>query len=224
MFLWQTKTSTGLLRMNIILLGPQGSGKGTQAQLLKEKYGFKHIATGDLIREGIKNEDPAALQIKESIAAGNLASDELVIELVKKSLSAQGNLFDGFPRTLPQAEALDEITHIDLVIELAMSDEIGVQRLSTRRQCKKCNTIFGAANPPRQEGICDGCEGEIYQRDDDKPDAIRKRLATYRDETEPLLEYYKPRELVHSIDASKSIDDIFAEIQDIIQTVAGQTQ
>jgi adenylate kinase len=206
--------------MNIILLGAQGSGKGTQAQLLRQKYGFKHISTGDIIRQGIEEGDPTALKIKEGVAQGKLASDEMVIELVRKNLGDK-NIFDGFPRTLPQAEALDEITQIDAAIELKMPDELAVKRLSARRQCQSCRRIYGAENPSRTPGVCDNCKGKLIQRDDDKPEAIMKRLETYHDETEPLLEYYKPRKIVHSVDASRKIEEIFADLCRIIDEISG---
>lgn len=204
--------------MNIILLGPQGSGKGTQAKMLVDELAFTHISTGDLIRNGIKNNDPVALKIKDSIDKGNLAPDKVVIQLVKKNLS-DNNIFDGFPRTLLQAEALDEITSIDLVIELKLSDEEAVKRLSSRIQCVGCKSIFGPAAPPKKKNTCDNCSGKLIQREDDKPEAIRKRLEVYHDETEPLLEYYRPRKIVHVIDASQPIDKIFADLKKLIQTV-----
>ncbi len=205
--------------MNIVLLGPQGSGKGTQAQLLKQKYGLNHVSTGDLIRQGIEQEDPIALKIKKGIEQGKLAPDKLVIELIKKNLG-EDNIFDGFPRTLPQAEALDEIVQIDLVIELNMPDKFAIKRLSARRQCQACRRIYGAENPSRKPDVCDNCSGKLIQREDDKPEAIKKRLATYHDETEPLLEYYLPRKIVHKVDASKSIEDVFKQICDVIETLA----
>lgn len=204
--------------MNIILLGPQGSGKGTQAKLLVDELAFTHISTGDLIRNGIKNKDPVALKVKESIDKGNLAPDKVVIQLVKKNLS-DNNIFDGFPRTLLQAEALDEIAHIDLVIALELSDEESVKRLSSRIQCVGCKSIFGPAAPPKKKGVCDSCGGKLIQREDDKPESILKRLEVYHDETEPLLEYYRPRKIVHAINAAQSIDKIFTDIKKIIQTV-----
>jgi adenylate kinase len=208
--------------MNIVLIGAQGSGKGTQAQLIKQKYGLNHVSTGYLIRQGIEQGDPTALKIKEGIEKGKLAPDEQVIELVKRNLSDKGNIFDGFPRTLPQAEALDEIAQIDLVIELSMPDELAIKRLSARRQCQDCRRIYGAENLPRKQDICDNCKGKLIQREDDKPEAIKKRLETYHEETEPLLEYYRPRKIVNSVDASKSIETVFKEICKIIDEIAGE--
>ncbi len=202
--------------MNIVILGAQGSGKGTQAQLLKEKYDLVHISTGDLLREAAaKNE-----KIKQQLTTGKLFSDEQMIGLVRERLATEtkGIILDGFPRTLFQAEALDEITQIDLVIELKLTDADSVKRLSARRQCKQCRAIYGTENPPRKPGVCNRCGGEVYQREDDKPEAIKKRLTQYHDETEPLLEYYKPRRIVHSADANKSIEHIFKELSKIIET------
>jgi len=207
--------------MNIIILGPQGSGKGTQAQLLKEKYGWNHISTGDLYRQGIQNKDPEILKMKEHVDKGGFMPDKFVLKLVGKNLG-EGNIFDGFPRTLPQAEALDEITQVDGVIELKMPDELSVKRLSARRQCKDCRAIFGAENPPRKAGICNRCGGQLFQRDDDKPEAIKKRLELYHEETEPLLEYYKPRKIMFTVDASKSIEEVFKDICKIIDEMTGE--
>ena len=204
--------------MNIILLGAQGSGKGTQAQLLKDKLNLRHISTGDLVRKGIAENDPDALKLKDYQQKGELIPDELIARIVKKNLG-DGNIFDGFPRTLAQAELLDAMTHIDAVIELKIPDEISIKRLSARKQCRKCGFVYGAENPSKS-GKCDKCGGEIYQRDDDKPETIKKRLQLYHEETEPLLEYYKPRRIVHVVDGAKSINDIFKDVCKIIETVA----
>ncbi len=206
--------------MNIILIGAQGSGKGTQAQLLKEKYGLNHISTGDLYRQGVQDKDPEILKMQQSVEKGGFMPDKYVMKLVKRNLSERGNIFDGFPRTLVQAEALDEIAQVDAIIELKMPDKLAVKRLSARRQCKDCRAIFGEENLPRREGICNRCGGKLFQREDDKPEAIKKRLEMYHEETEPLLEYYKPRKIVYSVDASKSIEEVFNGICNIIETVA----
>jgi len=204
--------------MNIILLGAQGSGKGTQAQLLKEKFNLKHISTGDLVRKGIAENDSDALKLKEYQQKGELIPDVLIAKIVEKNLG-DGNIFDGFPRTLAQAELLDDFVQIDAVIELKIPDEISIKRLSARKQCKKCGFVYGAENPSKSDK-CDKCSGEIYQRDDDKPETIKKRLVLYHDETEPLIEYYKPRRIVHLVDGTKSIKEIFKDVCKIMETVA----
>ncbi len=197
--------------MNIILLGPQGSGKGTQAQLLNEKYGWNHLSTGDIYRKGIQNKEPEFLRMKEHVDGGELIPDEFILRIVKKNIDDKGNIFDGFPRTLQQAEMLDELAEINLVVELKMPDELAVKRLSARKQCKDCREVYGKENPPRKEK-CNKCGGQLFQREDDKPEAIKKRLALYHDETEPLLEYYNPRKITYTVDSSKSITQVFESI------------
>ncbi len=206
--------------MKIILLGPQGSGKGTQAQLLAEKYHLTHLSTGDLLREASKRDEKTAQQL----STGQLFSDKQMIGLVRERLGYErgGIIFDGFPRTLAQAEALDALVQIDLVIELKLNDNEAVKRLSARRQCRQCKAIFGAEAQPRKKDTCNRCGGELYQREDDKPEAVKKRLAAYHEETEPLLEYYKPRNVVYSVDAGKNIENVFKDLCKIIdQTTAG---
>ncbi|MBI4146385.1 nucleoside monophosphate kinase [Candidatus Woesearchaeota archaeon] len=207
--------------MNIIILGPQGSGKGTQAQLLSKKYGYKHLSTGDIIRQGIEKKDPAALAIEKGIAQGKLVPDKLILKLVKQNL-VENNILDGVPRTITQAEALDEITNIDLVIELQLTDEEGIKRLSSRQHCPKCRAIYGQESPPKNKNTCDKDGTKLAQREDDKPEAIKKRLETYREETEPLIEYYRPRHIVHSINAGRKIDEVFKEVCMVIDSHQGE--
>lgn len=207
--------------MNIILIGAQGAGKGTQAQLLAEKYGWSHLSTGRLYREAVHKKEPFIMKIQESVDNGGFIPDKIVLKLVKENLSDKGNLFDGIPRTLEQAEALDEFTQIDLVVELKLSDKDSVKRLAQRRECTQCRAIFGAENPPRKEGVCNRCGGKVIQRADDKPEAIKKRLKLYHELTEPLLEYYKPRKIVHSVDASKNIDTVFKDVCKVIESAGG---
>jgi adenylate kinase len=199
-------------------LGPQGCGKGTQAQLLKEKYDLIQISTGDLLREAAAKDE----KIAQQLATGKLFTDEQMVKLIKEKITDhKGVIFDGYPRTLPQAEALDETTQIDLVIEIKIPDEESVKRLSSRRQCRQCKAIFGAENPPRTPGKCNRCGGELYQRNDDMPEAIKKRLEQYHDETEPLLEYYRPRKIVHKVDGTKKIEEVFKDLCSIIDETAG---
>lgn len=200
--------------MNIILLGAQGSGKGTQAKFLSEKYGIPHISTGDIFREAAEKKTELGLKAKSHWEKGSLVPDEITIGIVKERLSrpdcGKGFVLDGFPRTLEQAKALDDITEIDYVLELKIPDAISIERLSKRRVCKKCQAPYGhEAKMPEQ---CKKCGGKLIQRSDDKPEAIKKRLAVYHDETEPLLEYYRPREIVHVIDGTKNVSEVFAEI------------
>ena len=193
--------------MNIILLGPPGSGKGTQAQMLCQKYGMTHISPGELGRRG---EDELAKKMRVYMTKGELAPSMLVMKLVKQHLGAH-NLFDGFPRSLDQAEKLDEEVHIDIVLELSLSDSEVVKRLSSRIECIKCKAAYGPARKPKKPGICDECGGELVKRKDDTPIVIQTRLEKYHDETEPLLEYYRPRNLVYTVDGSKSIAEVSKE-------------
>ncbi|MBN1544683.1 adenylate kinase [Candidatus Woesearchaeota archaeon] len=195
---------------NIILIGAQGAGKGTYASLLKVDLDIPHISTGDMFREAIKNQTPVGLEAKKFIDAGNLVPDEVTIKLVderlKKPDCKKGYMLDGFPRTLPQAQALDRITKINHVIVLDVREDVVLQRLGGRIQCRKCAAIFHLTNlPPKKKGICDKCGGELYTREDDKPEAIRKRLATFHEQSGPLIAFYENKGVVHHADANSPV-------------------
>jgi adenylate kinase len=184
--------------MNIILFGSQGVGKGTYAQILRENYNIPHISTGDLFREEIAKKTDAGKKIERYVKTGELVPDEITIEVLKKRLdkadAKKGYLLDGFPRTLEQAEALERITRIDRVFHYYADKEVIVQRLSGRVICRKCGYIYNLKNAPtKKPGICDKCGGETYQRDDDKPEAIRERLELFKKKTMPLLDYYRKK-------------------------------
>jgi adenylate kinase len=205
---------------SMIILGPQGSGKGTQAKILATSYGLPHISTGDMLREAIAAGTELGKQAKALINEGKLVPDEVVIGIVKERLEkpdcAEGYILDGFPRNIDQAKALDEFADIKYVIELSVPDEVSVSRIVHRRQCKDCGAIYGVDFPPKTEGVCDKCGAELYQREDDTDEAVKKRLAIYHDETEPILEYYRPREVVHEVDGTKSVDDVQLELKNIL--------
>jgi adenylate kinase len=194
---------------NMILIGAQGAGKGTYAAILTKKYGIPHISTGDMFREAIKNQTPLGKEAKGYIDKGHLVPDELTVKLVDERLKKQdckkGFILDGFPRTLAQAEALDKITKLTYVIFLEVGEPVVMQRIGGRIQCRKCGAIFHKTNiPPKKEGVCDKCGGELYTREDDKPDAIKKRLAIFHEQTAPLIGYYDKKKLVSRIDANPS--------------------
>lgn len=203
--------------MNIILLGGPGSGKGTQAKMMIEEYKIPQISAGDILRENVKQETKLGKKAKEFIDQGDLVPDELVINMINKRLEKEdcknGFILDGFPRTINQAEALNKIQKIDKVIELKVSDDVIVKRLSSRRQCKKCGAIYGIDVPPKKKGVCDKCGGELYQREDDKEEAIRNRLKVYHDQTKPLADYYKEKGILIEIDGELPIEKIFEDIK-----------
>jgi len=191
--------------MKLIFLGPPGAGKGTISDLAVDKLGIPHISTGDLFRAAVKNGTPLGLKVKDIMASGGLVPDELTIELVKERLSQSdckvGWILDGFPRTIPQAEALEKIAAVDSVVNFDVADAIVVDRLSGRRMCRKCGKIYHVKNmPPKKEGVCDVDGGELYTRDDDKAAAIQVRLDTYRKSTSPLIDWYGKKGKLLTID------------------------
>lgn len=198
--------------MNIVIFGPQGSGKGTQAKMLADRYGIPHISTGDIFREAAKRHDKLGLEVKKVLDEGSLCSDALTNEVVKHRLEdvdcAEGFILDGYPRTLIQAEALDEFSHVDYVVVLEISDEEAVSRLSKRRQCPECKRITDVS----EGDVCVKCKARLVQRADDTPELIKKRLDDYHDLTHPLLEYYKPQEVVHVIDGEQKPEKVFKDI------------
>ncbi|MEM1514579.1 MAG: adenylate kinase [Candidatus Bathyarchaeia archaeon] len=211
--------------MRIIIFGPPGSGKGTYASRLMSALGVPHISTGDLVREEIRERTEIGLIIKQYVERGELVPDETIIDLLLKRLqktdAKRGFILDGFPRTISQAKFLEENFKVDLVINLVVPDEIIVQRLSNRLICKQCGAIYNRLTlKPKIDEICDVCGGELYQRDDDKPEVIRERLKVYRTNTEPLIKYYRERGILRDIyckDLMIPPDVIVREILEIIK-------
>lgn len=206
--------------MNLIFLGPPGTGKGTQAERISADLGIAHISTGEMFRQLANEGNEVGLEAKEKYwGQGKLVPDELTIKLVKERLKKEdcqkGFILDGFPRTIPQAEALDEITDIDKVIDIESSKEIIIKRLSKRRQCSKCKKIYGIDVPPKKKGACDACGGELIQRPDDREEVIRERLKIYEKQTKPLIEYYKDK--LVTIDGEQPINKIK---QDILEAIS----
>jgi adenylate kinase len=184
--------------MKAIIFGPPGSGKGTYASRLHDELGVDVIATGDILREIIKENTPLGKKVKGFVEKGMLVPDDLVIEALKKRLanvsSKKGFILDGFPRTVEQAKALDGITKIDTVIQLTVPDWIIVERLSTRRICRNCGEVYNIRYlKPKVDGVCDKCEGQLYQRPDDTAEVIKSRILVYERQTQPILEHYNKR-------------------------------
>ena len=205
---------------NFIFLGPPGAGKGSLAVKVAEDYKIPHISTGDIFRANIKAQTPLGVKVKAIIDSGSLVSDELTFELVKDRLAQDdcknGYILDGFPRTIPQAEMLEKLVDDVKVVNFEIQDEIVIRRLSTRRVCKACGANFNVLTlPPKVEGICDKCGGELYQRDDDKQESILHRMDVYREQTEPLINYYKNKGKITDLDASIETDILLGEFKKI---------
>ena len=202
--------------MNIILFGPPGAGKGTQAEMLRERYEIPTISTGNMIREAIKNQTPMGLAAKERIDRGELLADEVVVEIVKERLSqpdcAKGFILDGFPRTIPQAKALEEMdVSIDAAIEIQLADETIVSRMSGRRTCLTCGATYHVQyNPPKRDGVCDVCGEALVQRADDKPETVLERLRVYHEQTAPLSEFYRSRNMLRTVQGQEELADTTA--------------
>ena len=205
---------------NFIFLGPPGAGKGSLAVKVAEDYKIPHISTGDIFRANIKAQTPLGVKVKAIIDSGSLVSDELTFELVKDRLAQDdcknGYILDGFPRTIPQAEMLEGLVSDVKVVNFEIKDEIVIRRLSTRRVCKACGANFNVLTlPPKVEGVCDKCGGELYQRDDDKQESILHRMDVYREQTEPLINFYKKKGKITDLDASIETDILLGEFKKI---------
>ena len=209
--------------MKIILMGPPGAGKGTQAEKLVELYQIPHISTGDMFRKAQKEGTALGLKAKSYMDQGQLVPDEVTVGIVKERLAEDdckdGFLLDGFPRTVQQADALDGILNelgmeLDRVVNIEVDKTFLVDRLTGRRVCRTCGATFHVTNKaPKVEGVCDKCGGELYQRNDDKVETVSNRLDVYAAQTAPLIEYYQSKGIMSSIDGSKSMEDVLADIR-----------
>lgn len=200
--------------MKLVLLGPPGSGKGTQAQRLAAHFQVKAIATGDILREAVRRSTPLGAKAKEFMEKGLLVPDEVLIPMVKEHLAGlDGFVLDGFPRTVAQAAALDTIAPEAVAVQLDLGAEDLIGRLSGRRVCPSCNALYHVVNaPPRKADTCDRCSTRLVQREDDRPDVVRKRSEVYQEQTAPVAERYRRTHRLHSVDGRGSADAVFQRI------------
>jgi adenylate kinase len=215
--------------VNLVLLGAPGAGKGTQAMKISQLYNIPHISTGDILRDNIERGTKLGLEAKEFMDRGELVPDSVLIGIIEGRLSEpdteKGFLLDGYPRTIPQAQALGDILEhigkeLDAVIDIEVPDEVLVKRLAGRRMCRCGASYHVLFNPPEVNGKCDHCGGELYQRDDDAEDAVKTRLVSYYGLTYPLIDHYNEKRLLKSVNGTGSVDDIFNEINSIIEQIA----
>ena len=207
--------------MKLIILGPPGAGKGTQAQMLENKLGIPQISTGDLLRKAVSDKTQLGKTAKVYMDSGKLVPDKLIIELIRKRIKEldckNGYILDGFPRTLSQAITLEKLDNIDVVLNIVIEQEEIINRLTSRRTCSECRAIYNLeGKPPKVKGICDVCGGKLYQRDDDNEKTVRKRLQTYKKQTEPLIKFYKEKGLLKNIQSGKNIDETFGRICNVV--------
>lgn len=214
-------------KLNMIIMGPPGAGKGTQAKKIIAQYNIPHISTGDMFREAIEEETPLGLLAASYINDGHLVPDDVTIGLVKERLSrddcANGFLLDGFPRTIPQAEALEKLTaeinrEIGLVVSIDTPKEELIRRISGRLVCKVCGAPYHKdSRQPKVPGICDICGGELISRKDDNAEALETRLVHYEKQTKPLLDFYQKRNILHTLDGMKGVDNLMQDINDLVE-------
>ena len=212
--------------MKIIMLGAPGAGKGTQAQMIADKFNIPHNSTGDIFRANIKNGTELGKKAKEFMDKGLLVPDELTVQLLLDRVANEdcknGYVLDGFPRTIPQADVLDsELTKlgdkVDFAVNVDVPDENIVRRMSGRRACLKCGATYHIEHiPPKTEGICDKCGSELVQREDDKPETVQNRLSVYHEQTQPLIDYYDKKNILKTVDGTKDMQEVFNDIVNIL--------
>ena len=212
--------------MKIVMLGAPGAGKGTQAKMIAEQYGIPHVSTGDIFRMNIKNGTDLGKEAKTYMDKGELVPDELTVRILLDRVAQEdcknGYVLDGFPRTIPQAECLDKALaemndSMDYAINIDVPDENIITRMGGRRACVGCGATYHVVNiPPKKEGICDRCGGELILRDDDKPETVKKRLDVYHEQTQPLIDYYTKKGIIKDVDGTQQMDDVFNAIVKIL--------
>jgi adenylate kinase len=210
------------MKSKIVLLGPPGAGKGTQGEKMSEVFGFVKLSTGDMLREAVRNETSLGIKAKSYMDKGALVPNDLIINLMKEKIASLGNntgvILDGFPRTVEQADALGKQIDVDLALNFDVEDDELVDRLTKRRTCPHCNAVYHLIyNPPKKSGFCDKCGSALYQRSDDKEETVKNRLSVYRENTMPLVNYYKALGKLVTIEGLGDIDDVFAQVEKAIQ-------
>lgn len=215
--------------MNVILLGPPGTGKGTIAKFIETRFHCAHVSTGDLLREEVAAQSDLGKKIAPIMNEGKLVEDELVLKILLEKLAKLRKNFvlDGFPRNLNQGELLDHLLaelgiKIDVALEIDSDPEVIVKRLSSRRQCVKCKRIYGLDVPPKVEGVCDDCGSQTVLREDDRPDVVKKRLKIYNDITKPLVDFYKKKKMLVKVDGNGSLTDIFRDVENLLAEYEGK--
>ncbi len=209
------------MKKSIVMLGAPGVGKGTQAKLISEKYNIPHISTGDMLRAAVKEGTELGMKAKEIMERGELVPDEIMYGIVKERLAKDdcknGYILDGFPRTIPQAEFLDTVDKINYVIYIYVPEELIIKRLVLRRTCPDCGAMYHLEyNPPKNDSICDKCGTPLIQREDDKEEVVKNRLAVYNDKTAVLLDYYRNRGVFYKIDGNREINEVLKSIVQLI--------
>ncbi len=215
--------------MFMVLLGPPGAGKGTQAKRIEEQYNIPQISTGDIIRLAIQSKSEWGKKAEEYVRSGELVPDEVVIGIIRERLTQDtyrnGFMLDGFPRNLEQAEALNQLLkeigiQLNLVLQFDVDRDEVIERLSARRICEKCQTPYNmVSKPPKNDEICDICQGRVVQRPDDRPEVIMNRLNTYEQQTKPLIDYYRSQGILKVIISKGSIDDVFQQVQKVLESI-----
>jgi len=215
--------------VNIVLMGPPGAGKGTQAEFIKKEYPIPHISTGDMFRDAVNRETELGKEAKKYMDAGKLVPDTVTIGIVEQRLAEDdcktGFLLDGFPRTTVQAAALDKVLNntsrkIDVAINITVPNEILIKRLSGRVSCKECKVVYNLqSNPSNTEGICDKCGGELIQRSDDQGETVAERLKVYQEQTNPLVAYYSRQNVLQEIDGNRDSNLVFADIKNRLENL-----
>lgn len=213
--------------MRVVFLGPPGAGKGTQANLLQEKFGACQVSTGDILRKAVRDQSPLGKEASQYISKGDLVPDSVMVNLVAERLRekdcAKGFILDGFPRTIAQAEGLGAMlkemgSGLDCVLSVQVPRSVIVERLAGRRTCKGCGTLYHLKfDPPKQEAVCDRCRGDLFQRDDDREDTVAARLEVYERQTAPLIEYYRGRGILRSVDGVGDVADIRRRVIEAVQ-------